>query len=145
MHQAAELFSLAATVPAILSGCIVIALFGREAIKATAEEARDASQWLIMGITIGFIGSVLDNAYWAIPWTASYLRSPDKFWLVDLGVYFNCVFRQGCGIAAAYCHFRSALTFRDRSDGTRRVVAALMWSSILLGASYAVILFFAAQ
>lgn len=71
---------------------------------------RDRSDYLIMGIFVGFVGGALDNLYWAIPWTCEYLQlDATQSWIMN-GVYPNIVSRQLCGGIAGYCHVRAALS-----------------------------------
>ena len=90
-----------------------------------------------MGVAIGFIGAMLDNIYWFMPWTASYIGHPSFVDLTNAGVFFNVFFRQGLGIAAAYCHLRAAeLTSRKRI----KFVNSLLIASNFVGVAYALLL-----
>ena len=66
-----------------------------------------------MGVTIGFVGSLIDNLYWAIPWSLDFIHHPATDAWIKFGVYFNIFDRQLAGIAAAYCHVRAAVEFTD--------------------------------
>lgn len=108
LQEVSELVSLALTVPTVVLGCIVVYLWFPHA-KSDEGLMFDfknftAPQWFIAGVTIGFIGSVLDNLYWSIPWMSAFLGLGIKDQLMDAGVFFNIFFRQTCGIMAAYCH-----------------------------------------
>jgi len=65
------------------------------------------AQWLILGVSISFVGAFMDNLYWAIPWTLHYINSTHAEYFFLLGVHFNMFFRQSTGILAALCHLRS--------------------------------------
>ena len=65
------------------------------------------AQWLILGVSISFVGAFFDNLYWAIPWTLHYINSTHAEYFFLLGVHFNMFFRQSTGILAALCHLRS--------------------------------------
>lgn len=113
IHEMAEFVSLVGTVPTILLAVCVVYWYGPIAWHGVRAIKRTREHWLIMGITIGFIGSILDNAYWAIPWTLSYYDHPLTQTAIMNGVFFNVIFRQGCGAVAAYCHLRGAVESRN--------------------------------
>lgn len=109
----AEFFSLVATVPTVILAASVVHLWFPAARKAWLADQRLAKDWFILGVVSGFAGALLDNLYWSIPWTAAFLDMEQFPRLVELGVYFNIVFRQGLGIFAAYCHVRAAMSSND--------------------------------
>lgn len=106
----------------------------RDAIKSNNPTAQD---WFIVGVVAGFIGSVLDNAYWFMPWTASFLEHEAFQTLTNLGVFFNIFFRQGLGIIAAYCHLRAAEISSNRRI---RGLNTLLFASNLIGIAYSLML-----
>ena len=91
---------------------------------------RDASQWFILGVAIGFAGSVFDNLYWGIAWLSNYLAWESWPQWFACGVYSNVVFRQTAGLVAAYCHIRSAIEYSNRHSGT--VCRQVMLLSVVL-------------
>ncbi len=108
-HHLAEMLSLAMTIPTVVLAIAVVYLWLPAARVAAKEDTRDAHQWFILGVVAGFVGAALDNAYWFLPWSASYMGEVEIFQtLTDAGVYFNVVFRQGLGIFAAFCHIKAA-------------------------------------
>lgn len=109
LREAVTLLSLALTVPAVM-GCIgVILLWKDSAVDALQQQERLALHWFILGVTVGFLGSLVDNVYWGIAWTADYLgHSSRDAWFYN-GVYPNLIFRQACLSFAAYCHIRAAV------------------------------------
>jgi hypothetical protein len=115
-HSAAELVSLALTVPTVFLAIGVVMLWGPAAKDAIKSRPMTAEQWFITGVVVAFLGSVGDNVYWSIPWTASYTGSKHTDYLMSSGVYFNVVLRQTAGIIAAFCHLRAAqLTSASRT------------------------------
>lgn len=123
----AELVSLGLTVPLTLLGIWVVRLYWRASLEALSSNCKTSIQWFAIGITVGFLGSSIDNFYWTIPWTASYLELPATAELVNVGTYFNIPFRQLCGIIAAYCHVRSALEFMHAEDSDSGVGRLNKW------------------
>lgn len=79
-----------------------------DALK-TPTKRRDDTQWFILGVAIGFAGSVVDNLYWGLAWTAYYIDSAWADLLFSSGIYFNLFDRQLAGIFAAYCHVKAAI------------------------------------
>lgn len=135
IHDGAELLSLTLTVPTVVLSIGVVRMFFRKALEGLQEKQRSATQWFAIGITIGFLGSTFDNLYWSIPWSASFLQHSLTGVLVENGVYFNIPFRQLCGIAAAYCHIRCAIDYRNgRQDKVQvRGLNQLLLGSLLAG------------
>ena len=82
----------------------------------------------------GFAGSAIDNAYWFLPWTASFVGETAIFHqLTEFGVYFNVFFRQGLGIFAAYCHIRAA---EMSSIKEVQIINRVMVAAYFIGISY---------
>lgn len=109
----AELLSLGLTIPTVVMSVWVVLMFVNKALEGLRIPNRTAVQWFAMGVAIGFFGSSIDNIYWAIPWTASFLGLSAAEDLIQFGVYPNVIFRQLCGIAAAYCHIRCGIHYID--------------------------------
>lgn len=104
----AELVSLAWTPPTVILAFAVVVMWLIPTVRAVRAGLATGHDWLILGVTLGFIGDAADNIYWAIPWTGEFL---DRSWSIPWfhqGVYPNIVFRQGVGMVAAYCHLRGA-------------------------------------
>lgn len=116
-----EFISIALTVPTIGLSLLVVVYWWSPAVEAlaTPRKQRDATQWFIIGVAVGFAGSVVDNLYWGAAWTAYYLESDWKETLFANGVYFNLFDRQLAGIGAAYCHVRAALKNGQAENQTK--------------------------
>lgn len=137
LQEVAELTSLGMTLPTVVLAIAVVYMWfpsARDAWKATTKKAHD---WFILGVVAGFIGATLDNLYWFMPWTASFLDDPLFAKLTNMGVFFNIFFRQGLGIVAAYCHLKAA-ELSDKSP--LRFVNKLLCLSNVLGVFYVVYL-----
>ena len=118
-QKAAELVSLGLTVPTIVLAGFVVILWGTSAAKAAVKEHRSATEWFILGVASGFAGSLCDNLYWAIPWSADFLGHESSDDLMMNGVYFNIFSRQMAGIFSAYCHVRAYFEYTGRKNGHR--------------------------
>lgn len=137
-QHAAELFSIGLTIPTIVLAFYVIWLWGPKALKIVKSRRRFvATDWFILGVTLGFIGQVLDNTYWQITWCSYYLESSDAISLVQLGVWFNIVSRQTLGILAAYCHVRS---YKATQPGNMRTLSLICFISIASGCAFSAFL-----
>ena len=133
----AELVSLGLTFPTVVLAFAVIYMWLPSARDAWRKTDKTGQDWFVMGVAIGFVGAALDNIYWFMPWTAAYLGDPAFQTLTNAGVFFNIFFRQGLGIAAAYCHMRAA---EEASTQSLKIVNALLISSNLLGFGYVMLL-----
>lgn len=131
-----ELVSLAATPPFLLLGAVVVWKFSPVAWAT----ARGVYEWkdkhiLIVGILIGFMGSLVDNVYWGCAWLAEYMGWGSAKMLFANGVWSNVPFRQFAGIAAAILHLYAVLDRRElvclmKISGVMFVMTALwLWGS----------------
>ena len=138
IHQLAEMISLIMTIPTVLLAAAVVYLWLPAARSALKEDSRDAHQWFILGVVGGFIGSAIDNSYWFMPWTASFMGETAIFGqLTEFGVYFNVFFRQGLGIFAAFCHIKAA---EMSSLKNVKLINRLLVASYFVGISYVLII-----
>ena len=137
LQDIAELISLGLTFPTVVLAFTVIYMWLPSARKAWQNTNKTGQDWFVMGVAIGFVGAALDNIYWFMPWTAAFIGDSSFQTLTNAGVFFNIFFRQGMGIAAAYCHIKAAELSSARS---LKVVNTLLISSYLSGFGYAVAL-----
>jgi hypothetical protein len=111
-----ELFSVIIT-PLVISSCLlVIIIYGKQAHRAILNSGlreMDPGQCLIVGIVFGFVGKVIDNAYWAIPWMSSLFESPSSDFWFKHGVLLNIPFRQVCCIVSALFHVFAAAKMKQ--------------------------------
>lgn len=136
----AELISMGLTAPTIILGLCVVFMWGKDAIKAIRlpPSSRNPTQWFIMGVALGFLGAVLDNFYWAIPWTADFIGHESADYLFTRGVYFNIFSRQMCGVISAYCHIKSALLYKSKD--ARGKLSWITGLSMAIGVVYVFIM-----
>ena len=134
-QEIAEFTSLTLTVPTIVLAIGVIYMWGPAAWRAIKARDRNSSHgWFIIGVVVGFLGGLLDNAFWSVPWTASYFGAENVNELMSLGVYFNIFFRQSAGIVAAYCHLRAAqMTGGSRAERRVNWIISAAWALYVIG------------
>ena len=135
-HKAAELISLALTVPTVIFGIMVAVIWGRSILKRFGAEDRAATDWLILGVVISFIGSGLDNIYWGITWGADFFSLESSSSWFRNGVYANIPFRQTAGIVAALCHLRGAVSWSSKEGGFGAVSRIIRGAWILCGLTF---------
>lgn len=139
-HKAAELISLSLTVPTVLLGSLVVVIWGKSSIKALRATRKTATDWLILGIVVSFVGSSLDNIYWGITWGSDLLGFQSSATWFRNGVYANIPLRQTAGIIAAFCHLRGAISWSSKGlpDGlvNRIITASWVLCAITLLALY---------
>ena len=107
IQKVSEAISLGLTVPTIILSLAVVRAWGPRVWFAIRQGQMSEAQWLILGVSISFVGAFLDNLYWSIPWTLHYINSTHAEYFFLLGVHFNMFFRQSTGILAALCHLKS--------------------------------------
>jgi len=138
MQTIAEAISLFLTWPTILLGAVVVIKWGQSAWKSlcTKRSERDSTQWFILGVAVAFLGSIVDNGYWGVAWTAHTIDHPQTLNLFATGVYFNIPFRQMAGAYAAYCHLKAYAAGSVENDlKTKRLVVV----SLMLGAAHVIL------
>lgn len=128
MHDAVVFVYLLLAIPVILYSISVLALWGPKAVEAASvsREFRTGVDWLVIGIAISFLGTMLDNLYWTVPRTMDFLNMPQFTHFVCIGVYFDIPFRQIADIVAAYCHVRGAAEY---GKANHKVLAVTLWGS----------------
>lgn len=130
-HSAVTLLSLALTPATIIAAIVVLVLWWKSTKRAFWVRHKTEVQWFILGVSISFLGSVVDNFYWGLAWTADYTGHESRDALFKYGVYSNAPFRQLCTILAAVCHIRAAMTAQDRRF---RAIIIIAWLTGLLTA-----------
>ncbi len=136
LRDTSELISLFLTVPTIFAATLVVVYWWRDAIVAISTPAwkRDASQWFVLGVFVGFAGSFLDNLYWGIAWTTEFIQHPSKDFWFSHGALPNIFVRQMAGIFAAFCHVKAAVEYsrEKKMDNLNRTLLA----SLVLAVAY---------
>ena len=131
------LLSLALTLPTVIFAFAVIFIWGKEAMRVFKNGPRNPMEWLICGVVIAFFGSAIDNLYWGFGWSHFYLNDGKISDLIStIGLAINIIFRQGCGIIAAYCHLKSYTELRKDSN----LNSNLWLSSSIIGVIYVMLL-----
>lgn len=145
LQDTAELISLALTWPCVAGAVCVIMMWAKSAIAAMQKKRLAATDWFILGVAISFFGSMVDNVYWSIPWTASFVEHPATAALVNFGVFVNIPFRQVTGVLAAGCHIYAAVTSAKSKVAQRKrklLLAVVMAIAILAGLLHSTALVF---
>jgi len=138
MQKIAELFSNGLTATTIVLAAVVVFLWAKSARLALNREGPLTTEdWFILGVFLGFVSVVLDNAYWLVAWSLVYVDSPAASDAMAHGVFWNIPFRQVLGSAAAYCHVRAAFQYGGSRD--RRANKMLLFAA-LAGVTYSVLL-----
>ena len=144
-HELSELISLWWTVPTVVLGAKVVLLWGNSALKALKMNPcdRTSSDLFIIGVFIGFLGSIFDNLYWSIHSTADYLNLEISKDLMKAGVYFNIFFRQLSGTLSAYFHIKSYYQYRcfEFCNTDNKRLSIVTTCSIIIGLIYCIGLF----
>jgi len=136
IQKISEAVSLGLTVPTIILSLAVVRAWGPRVWFAIQQGKMSEAHWLILGVSISFVGAFLDNMYWSIPWTLHYISSPHaEFWFL-LGVHFNVFFRQSVGVLAALCHLKSFYAGRNGYKS----LSFLLLMAHLCGVAYVLIL-----
>lgn len=136
MNEWAQYVSLCLTLPTIVLSLLVVARYGPRgwrAVKAMRRRKPTEVELLITGISVGFIGSVVDNLYWGLAWGSDFLNLDVRDTLFDMGVWSNIPFRQVTGSIAAVLHLWAAQMIVSRRRMTWRLVALFVtWGWVLV-------------
>jgi hypothetical protein len=136
IQKVSEAISLGLTVPTIILSLAVVRAWGPRVWFAIRHGQMTEAQWLILGVSISFVGAFMDNLYWAIPWTLHFISSEHADFFFMLGVHFNIFFRQSTGILAALCHLKSFYAGRRGY----RSLSFLLLAAHIVGVAYVVIM-----
>ena len=108
--------------------------------KSPATALQIQKHWFITGIFIGFLGNMVDNFYWTIPWTANYLSAPYTRAWQDFGVFPNIFFRQTLTLLSAYCHIKAFIPRNPNNPHQYRFLNITLIASIIIGQLFIFIL-----
>ena len=137
---AAEFLSLLLSWPAIALSVLVVVWWGSQSLTSLGKRNPSSSELFAMGVAVGFLGEILDSAYWTIPWSMAFVESPHTGAWMSKGVYFNIVFRQLFTIAAATLHVQSYIQFVEEKRGysghLHTTLVRVAVGSCLLGLAY---------
>lgn len=141
MFKAFEFISIWWTFPAISISFLLMMRYGPRAsrtLKTLRERGWKAvkpSQWINIGIVLCFFGSIIDNAYWLIPWSLKY-AGYEYGALFNDGVFVNVPFRQLPLIVGGALHILAeSLSHKSRDKMKARLVVfwRVFWISSLVG------------
>lgn len=127
--------SLALTPATIFICLLVVCVWWKAAKRAVSHGSRTDIDWFVIGVMASFLGSTVDNLYWGFAWLAEYYHHPAKEALFKYGSYSNTFFRQGCTLAAAYCHLHAATL--SSSISFKLVIGSIWMITILTGVTLA--------
>lgn len=134
----AKLLSNGGSVTLVLLCGVVIYLFGHAAYKSIISSDKfDAQAWFVVGVLFTHLTDALDNIYWLVPWSMSFLGADQAAHFMEFGVYPNLFVRITLGCFATYCHIRSWLDHRGHNEG---IANKLLSVAIAIGASYSLFL-----
>ena len=138
IQKISEAASLGLTVPTIILALAVVRAWGPRVFASIRQGRMTEAQWLILGVSISFVGAFLDNLYWAIPWSLHYINSPlaEKYFL--WGVHGNIFFRQLAGVLAATCHLKGFYAGRNGYNS----LSFLLLLAHMAGVAYVMLLGF---
>ena len=146
IQKIGEWVSLTATIPTILLAIVVVHAYGKKCLPwVRSGEPFSRVQWLILGITLGFLGQVLDNVFWQVAWTLEFLELPWRQEVFQSGAWFNIVNRQLLGCLAALCHLRSAFLASSKdaefdTEQDRRFFWSVLCGSVFVGVMYGLVM-----
>lgn len=125
----AQLVSIGIGPMVICSIVAVLYIYGRKVGRILSEERAgfQPTEWLILGIVIGFLGALFDNIFWNAAWLANWLKLPAREALFDAGPVSNVAFRQTFKVVSATCHIMGAWQMARQRGGRLFTVAGLLW------------------
>lgn len=102
----------------IFNGMIIALLFfWRVALKrAFYRDKWTATDWLSVGIAVGFFFNGVDWDYWAVTWFAVLFGLPQAETLLLYGPVSNVLFRQIPALYSIYCHLVAAKMMNESED-----------------------------
>ena len=128
IDRVAEIISLTLTPPTVILGFGVLFKWFKPVVTSLKSKTLKAYDFFLLGVFVSFVGSIVDNLYWSIPWSSSFIGTEYTDYLMSIGVYFNIIFRQCSGILAAYFHLKAADLYADKPS---RIVNTLLGYSYL--------------
>lgn len=143
MRELALELMLALAPGAILSGFIIIYLYGRSISKSFA-----AGDYALLAICIYVLGNTVDEMYWINFWLLSYLNIYPEFRnnLLHYGPFFNLIFRELISFVGLILLFiaiiKSSIQNNNLSDARRMTtilyVTLITFAAIAIGLKIAI-------
>ena len=142
--QFAEFLSVWFSIPALAVSILLLMRYGgsslitlRQLFSGRRKKIKPA-QWIALGICICFLGSIVDNSYWLMPWGLK-LAGMDYEELFNFGVYVNIPFRQAPLLVGGGLHvLAEALRHSDKEIAAQRMNVLLRTILISLGVGFLV-------
>lgn len=131
MFNSAIVVSLFMSAACVVMSMAVILLWFPGNLGEQGKKQSASVRWLVAGIVISFVSSVIDNAWWAVAWASRYSDNPVWPWWFDNGVYSNIISRQGLKMFAAWCHVKAAVEAGVIRDEHAHLV---LYFALLVGA-----------
>ena len=134
-YTSAEFVSLVLTVPTVILGALVVWYYSPRAIASIRKPIDELSEteMLIIGISIGFAGAVVDNVYWGLAWFHEMIGSGSAPTWFKNGVLSNVPFRQTAGIVAGAFHLYPILiSQKEKWDLLKLIAKATASAAICL-------------
>lgn len=135
--KVSALISNTLTVPTIILSIMVVYIWFKPSLEVIRSPHRTTEGWFIIGVSLGFLGEILDGAYWFLAWNFSYFGAEEQTQvMLEYGPFFNIFFRQLMTILAAYCHIRSAFSYsaevsKEKTDRIRRLPLICIISGLM--------------
>lgn len=143
-HKLSNLFSLWLTAPTILLSTMVCLKWYPEALIAfkTPPKIRTSTQWFILGVAMGFFGSIIHNCFLCVIWVSIFFNGNDMGDYLFYNKVYSNIISQTAGVFAAYCHIKAALQYS--SDKESSVLKTVCLLSIVGGFAFVLTLVYLA-
>ena len=111
LREVLEALSIGLTLPALIfCGWVLSRYHGTFSYVFTGQFSKaQPRDWIAGGIFIGFLGELLDGAYWGLAWLAHFYGWPFTNGLISWGVVANIPSREIMVVMAAYGHIRASM------------------------------------
>lgn len=132
-YTSAEFVSLVLTVPTVILGVLVVWCYSPRALAAIRKpvDKMTETEMLIIGITIGFAGAVVDNIYWGLAWFHEMVGSSSAPLWFKNGVLSNVPFRQTAGIVAGAFHLYPIMVTKKEKWDLLKLVSKATASAVI--------------
>lgn len=134
VYDVAAFTSLALTPATVLLSTEVVLVWSkaaRQSLRLLRRSPRSMKEtdWFVLGVTIAFIGSIVDNMWWGIAWGTKYgvgsASGLDNWWFRH-GTFCNILFRQSTTIIAAAFHLLAGAIPWRRSIALNLMATAIL-------------------
>jgi hypothetical protein len=123
-------------IPSTAFSFCVFYIWGSKSIKKDFSTSLDPSDWLILGVTLSFLGIFFDNLFWLFLITNNYLFNT-SFDFSELNIVASIISKEIFTLMAAFCHLKAYISLKKGSEN----FASKLWViSSLVGAVYVAVL-----